>query len=166
MSSIFSTIKDFGIIDSVALIIILFFLIRGFRQGASGEIGSMLAWLLTGAFFFFGFSWIMEEIMSFSFLHKNPSAAHFMAFIITLFISVAIWFLLRKMLTDSIGLTIPTPFNEILGTFFGILKSILLIAFLCILGLFNPSKGESHRDLNDSTTVKLLHPIITKITQR
>jgi membrane protein required for colicin V production len=166
MSSIFSTIKDFGIIDSVALIIILFFLIRGFRQGASGEIGSMLAWLLTGAFFFFGFSWIMDEIMSFSFLHKNPSAAHFMAFIITLFISVAIWFLLRKMLTDSIGLTIPTPFNEILGTFFGILKSILLIAFLCILGLFNPSKGASHHDLSDSTTVKLLHPIITKITQR
>lgn len=166
MSSIFSIIKDFGVIDSVAIVIILFFLIRGFRQGASGEIGSMLAWLLTGAFFFFGFSWVMNEVMSFSFLHKNPSAAHFIAFIITLFISIAIWFLLRKMLTDSIGMTIPTPFNEILGTFFGAIKSILLIAFLCVLGMFNPSKGESNYYLKDSTTVKLLHPIITKITQR
>jgi uncharacterized membrane protein required for colicin V production len=166
MSSIFSTIKDFGIIDSVALVIILFFLIRGFRQGASGEIGSMLAWILTGAFFFFGFSWVMNEVMSFSFLHKNPSAAHSIAFIITLFVSVAIWFLLRKILTDAIGLTIPTPFNEMLGTFFGVLKSILLIAFLCVLGLFNPTKGESNYYVKDSTTVKLLHPIISKITQR
>lgn len=166
MSSIFSTIKDFGIIDSVALVIILFFLIRGFRQGASGEIGSMLAWILTGAFFFFGFSWVMNEVMSFSFLHKNPSAAHSIAFIITLFVSAAIWFLLRKILTDAIGLTIPTPFNEMLGTFFGVLKSILLIAFLCVLGLFNPTKGESNYYVKDSTTVKLLHPIISKITQR
>jgi membrane protein required for colicin V production len=165
MSSIFSTIKNFGVIDSVALVIMLFFLIRGFRQGASGEVGSMLAWLLTGAFFFFGFSWVMNEVMSFSFLHKNPSAAHSIAFIITLFVSVAIWFLLRKMLTDAIGMTIPTPFNEILGTFFGILKSILLIAFLCVLGLFNPTKVESNHYVKDSTTIKLLHPIIEKITQ-
>ena len=166
MSSIFSTIKDFGIIDSIALVIILIFLIRGFRQGASGEIGSMLAWVLTGAFFFFGFSWIMNEVMSFSFLHKNPNAAHSIAFIITLFIAVAIFFLLRKLLTDSIGMTIPTPFNEILGTFFGVLKAILLIALLCVLGMFNPSKEESHRDLNKSTTVRLLHPVIDKITHR
>ncbi|MEI7945062.1 MAG: CvpA family protein [bacterium] len=166
MSSIFTTIKDFGVIDSGALVIIIFFLIRGFRQGASGEIGSMLAWILTGAFFFYGFSWVMNEVQSFSFLHKNPNAAHSIAFIITLFVAVAIWFLLRKLLTDSIGLTIPTPFNEILGTFFGVLKSIFLIAFLCVLGMFNLSKEESHRDLNNSTTVRLLHPIITKITQR
>jgi uncharacterized membrane protein required for colicin V production len=166
MSSIFSTIKDFGVIDSVAIIIILYFVVRGFRQGASGETGSMLAWILTAAFFYFGFSWVMNEVMSFSFLHKNPGAAHFMAFIITLFVSIAIWFLSRKILTDAIGLTIPTPFNEILGTFFGVLKSIMLIAFLCVLGMFNPSKGDSHRDLNNSTTVKLLHPIIDKITQR
>lgn len=166
MSSIFSVIRDFGIIDSASLGIMIFFVVRGFRQGASGEIGSVLAWLITAAFFFFGFSYVMHEVMSFSFLQKNPSAAHFMAFIITLFVSIAIFFVLRKILTDSIGMTIPTPFNEILGTFFGVLKSILLIAFLCVCGTFNPGKGDSHTYLRDSATVKLLHPIISKVTQR
>lgn len=166
MSSIFSVIKDFGVIDSVAVLVVLFFLVRGFRLGASGEMGTMLAWVLTGAFFFFGFSLVMNEVMSFSFLHKNPQAAHFMAFIITLFISVAIWFVLRKILTDSIGLAIPTPFNEILGTFFGALKALLLIAFLCVCGMFNPKRGEVHSFMRDSATVKFLQPFISKVIQR
>lgn len=166
MSSIFSVIKDFGIIDSVALVLVIVFLVRGFRQGASGEMGSMLAWLLTGLFFYFGFSLIMEEVMSFSFLKKNPDAAHFMAFVITLFVSIAIFFLLRKVLTDSIGLTIPSPFNEILGTLFGVIKAILLIAFLCICGLFDPKHGEPSPYFRDSTTLKLLKPVISKITHR
>jgi len=166
MSSIFSVIKDFGIIDSVALLIVLFFIVRGFRLGASGEMGTMLAWLCTGAFFFFGFSLVMNEVMSFSFLHKNPHAAHLMAFIITLFVAIVIWFVLRKLLTDSIGLTIPTPFDEILGTFFGVLKAIMLIAFLCVCGMFNPQKGESRSFMRDSATVKLLEPFISKVIQR
>lgn len=165
MSSIFSVIKDYGIIDLASLGIMIFFVVRGFRQGASGEIGSVLAWLTTAAFFFFGFSFVMHEVMSFSFLQKNPSAAHFIAFIITLFVSIAIFFVLRKILTDSIGMTIQTPFNEILGTFFGVLKSILLIAFLCVCGTFNAGKGDSHAYLRDSVAVKLLYPIISKVTQ-
>ena len=166
MSSIFSVIKNFGVVDSVALLVVLFFLVRGFRLGASGEMGGMLAWVLTGAFFFFGFSLVMNEVMSFSFLHKNPQAAHFMSFILTLFISIAIWFILRKILTDAIGLTIPSPFNEILGTFFGLLKAILLIAFLCVCGMFNPQKGETRIFMKDSSTVKLLQPFISKVIQR
>jgi membrane protein required for colicin V production len=166
MSSIFSAIKDFGIIDSVALALIIFFLIRGFKQGAAGVTGSMVAWLLTGLFFYFGFSFVMGEILSFSFLKRNPDAAHLMAFVITLFISIALFFFLRKVLTDSIGLTIPSPFNEILGAFFGLLKSLLLIAFICICGLFDPKKGEPNPYFRDSITVKLLNPVISKITQR
>ena len=164
MSSIVSIIKNMGIIDSVALVIIIFFLVQGFRRGASGEMGSMLAWLLTGAFFFFGFSLVMNEVMSFSFLQKNPNAAHFIAFIITLFVSIAIWFFVRKVLTDAIGLTIPTPFDEILGAFFGALKAILLVAFLCVCGMFDSKNGET-RTFGDSKTVQLLNPIVSKITQ-
>ena len=166
MSSIFSVIRDFGIIDSVALGIMIFFVVRGFRQGASGEIGSVLAWLITAAFFFFGFSFVSQEVMSLAVLQKNASAAQSIAFILTLSISIGIFFVSRKLLTDSIGMTIPTPFNEILGTFFGALKSVLLIAFLCACGTFNPGKGDSHAYLRDSSTVKLLHPIISKVTQR
>ncbi len=166
MSSIFGIIKDIGIIDSVSLVVILFFLVRGFRNGASGEVGSMLAWLSAAAFFFFGFSFVMNEVRSFSFLHNKPNAAHTIAFIITLFSSVAIWFVLRKILADSIAMTIPTPFNEILGTFFGVLKAILLITFLCVCGMFDSKKGETRTYLRDSTTIKLLNPIVSKITQR
>lgn len=165
MSSIFSIIKNIGIIDSVALVIVVYFLVRGFRRGASGEMGSMVAWVLTGAFFFFGFALVMKEVLSFSFLHSNPNAAHFVAFVITLFVSIAIFFFLRKILTDAIGLTIPSPFDEILGTFFGVLKAILLIAFLCVCGMFDSKKGELNTYLKDSTTIQLLNPIVSKIIQ-
>jgi uncharacterized membrane protein required for colicin V production len=103
--------------------------------------------------------------MSFSFLHNNPNAAHTIAFLITLFVSIALWFILRKVLTDSIAMTIPSPFDEILGTFFGVLKAILLIAFVCACGMFDSKKGEMRTYLRDSTTVRLLNPIISKITQ-
>jgi uncharacterized membrane protein required for colicin V production len=166
MSSIFSIIKEIGVVDSVALVVMLFFLVAGFRNGASGEVGSMLAWLITAAFFFFGFSFVQSEVMSFSFLHNNPNAAHTIAFLITLFVSIALWFILRKVLTDSIGMTIPTPFDEILGTFFGALKAILLIAFLCVCGMFDSKKGETRFYLKESTAIKLLNPVISKITQR
>jgi uncharacterized membrane protein required for colicin V production len=119
---------------------ILFFIVQGFRKGASGEVGCMLAWVFTGLTFYFGSSYIMEEILSFSFLRSNPDAAQFMSFIITLFVSIIIFFVLRKLLTDSISTTVPTPFNEILGTFFGVVK--------------------------DSITIKLLQPVITKILHR
>jgi uncharacterized membrane protein required for colicin V production len=165
MSSIFSIIKNIGVIDSAALVVVVYFLVCGFRRGASGEMGSMLAWLLTGAFFFFGFALVMKEVLSFSFLHNNPNAAHFVAFIITLFVSIAIWFFLRKILTDAIGLTIPTPFDEILGSFFGAIKAILFIAFLCVCGMFDAKKGESHTYLKDSTTIQLLNPIVSTIIQ-
>lgn len=165
MGSIFNIIKEIGVIDSVSLVVILYFLVRGFRNGASGEVGSMLAWLSAAAFLFFGFSFIMNEVMAFRLLHQNPNAAHAIAFIITLFASVVIWLVLRKVLTDSIAMTIPSPFDEILGTFFGVLKAILLIAFLCACGMFDSKKGEMRTYLRDSTTVRLLNPIISKITQ-
>lgn len=166
ISSIFSTVRDFGIIDSVAILVVLFFLVQGFRKGASGEVGCFLAWVLTGLTFYFGSSYIMEEILSFSFLRSNPDAAQFMSFIITLFVSIVIFFVLRKLLTDSISTTVPTPFNEILGTFFGVVKALLLIAFLCIVGLFDPKKGNPHPYVKDSITIKLLQPVITKILHR
>jgi uncharacterized membrane protein required for colicin V production len=166
MSSIFSVIRDFGIIDTVAVLVILYFLIQGFRQGASGEVGCMLAWILTGLAFYFGSSYIMEEIMSFSFLRSNPDAAQFMSFIINLFVSIIVFFVLRKLLTDSISTTVPTPFNEILGTFFGIVKALLLITFICVVGLFDPKKGSPHPYVRDSTTIKVLHPIISKMLHR
>jgi uncharacterized membrane protein required for colicin V production len=166
MSSIFSVIRDFGIIDSVAVLVILYFLVQGFRQGASGEVGCMLAWVLTGLAFYFGSSYIMEEVMSFSFLRSNPDAAQFMSFIINLFVSIIVFFILRKLLTDSISTTVPTPFNEILGTFFGIVKALLLITFICVVGLFDPKKGNPHPYVRDSTTIKVLHPIIAKILHR
>jgi membrane protein required for colicin V production len=166
ISSIFSVVRDFGIIDSVAIIIILFFLVQGFRSGASGEVGCMLAWVLTGLTFYFGSAYIMDEINSFSFLRNNPDAAQFMSFIITLFVSIIIFLVLRRVLTDSISTTVPTPFNEILGTLFGIVKAILLIAFLCIVGLFDPKKGTPHPYVKDSTTIKILQPIITQVLHR
>jgi uncharacterized membrane protein required for colicin V production len=166
MSSIFSVIRDFGIIDSAAILVILYFLVQGFRQGASGEVGCMLAWVLTGLAFYFGSSYIMQEIMSFSFLRSNPDAAQFMSFIINLFVSIIVFFVLRKLLTDSISTTVPTPFNEILGTFFGIVKALLLITFICVVGLFDPKKGSPHPYVKDSTTIKVLHPIIAKILHR
>ena len=166
MSSIFSIIREIGVVDSVAIVVMILFLVSGFRNGASGEVGSMLAWLITAAFFFFGFSFVMSEVMSFSFLHNNPNAAHSIGFLVTLFVSIAIWFILRKVLTDSIGMAIPTPFDEILGTFFGALKAILLIAFLCVCGMFDSKNGETRFYLKDSITIKLLNPVISKITQR
>jgi uncharacterized membrane protein required for colicin V production len=166
MSSIFSVIRDFGIIDTAAILVILYFIVQGFRKGASGEVGCLLAWVLTALAFYFGSSYIMEEIMSFSFLRSNPDAAQFMSFIITLFVSIIIFFVLRKLLTDSISTTVPTPFNEILGTFFGVVKAILLITFICILGLFDPKKGNPHPYVKDSTTIKILHPVIAKILHR
>jgi len=166
MSSIFSVVRDFGVIDSVAILVILYFLVQGFRRGASGEVGCMLAWVLTGLTFYFGSSYIMEEINSFSFLRSNPDAAQFMSFIITLFVSIIIFFVLRKVLTDSISTSVPTPFNEILGTFFGILKALLLITFVCIVGLFDPKKGTPHPYVRDSTTIKILHPLIKQVLHR
>lgn len=166
ISSIFSVVRDFGIIDSVAIIIVLFFLVQGFRKGASGEVGCMLAWVFTGLTFYFGSSYIMDEINSFSFLRNNPDAAQFMSFILTLFVSIIIFFILRKLLTDSISTTVPTPFNEILGVLFGFIKAILLIAFICIVGLFDPKKGTPHPYVKDSTTIKILQPIITQVLHR
>jgi len=166
ISSIFSVIRDFGVIDTAAVIIILYFLVQGFRSGASGEVGCMLAWVLTALTFYFGSSYIMDEVLSFSFLRSNPDAAQFMSFIITLFVSIIIFFVLRKLLTDSISTSIPTPFNEILGTLFGITKALLLIAFLCIVGLFDPKKGTPHPYVKDSQTIKILHPIIKQVLHR
>ena len=77
---------------------------------------------------------------------------------------LAVWFGISRILTDSIWLAIPQPFDTLLGGVIGGVKGFVLVAILCTLGLLNPREKARSRFQEESVTVQKFAPLLEHFT--
>ena len=156
--------KDLGLWDFLALGALAFLVIRGFIRGGSGEIGRLVGVLAGAAVGYFGFTPTVRVVLSAQMFNANPYAGRMIVFILLLVVCLAVWFGISRILTDSIRLAIPQPFDTLLGGVIGGVKAFVLVAILCTLGLLNPREKARSRFQEESVTVQKFAPLLEHFT--
>lgn len=164
MTSISKTLETIGWVDGMAILVIVFLIVRGFLRGCSGELGRLIALCTAAAVGYFGFTPLFQAAKSIQFLKTHPETAHLIVVIAAFVVCIALWLGLKTLLAESIKLAIPQPFDSILGGVFGGIKALIFVAVLCTLGLMNPAQGGRRWFSHNSMTVDQLSPVIQRIT--
>jgi len=156
--------KEFGLLDFLALGALAFLVIRGFIRGGSGEIGRLVGVLSGVSVGYFGFTPIARMVLSAQMFSTNPYAGRMIVFILVLVVCLAVWFAVSRLLTDSIRLAIPQPFDTLLGGVIGGVKAFVVVAVLCTLGLLNPREKARSQFQEESVTVQKIAPLLEHFT--
>jgi len=163
MQNALNIVKDIGWIDGIVLLVIVYLLIRGFVRGASGELSSLISFCAMAALFVFGFAPLQQMMKASAFLSGYPQASRFVAFILIAVAAVALWLLLRKLLSHSIGLVLPKPFDHVLGGIFGGISAVIFVALLCAGGLLSATENAQQQAASRSVFIEKLRPLLSKL---
>ena len=164
MQNLLNTVKGIGWIDGLVLLLILFLLIRGFVRGASGELSSLISFCAMAVFFIFGFPPLLGKLKAVAFLADYPQASRFIAIILILVATIALWLLSRKLLAHSITLILPKLFDHVLGGIFGGISAVILVILLCACGFLSATENAQQQVAKRSVVIEKLSPLISKIT--
>jgi uncharacterized membrane protein required for colicin V production len=159
-----SALKEMAWVDLLALGACTVLMVAGFVRGCSGEIGRLVALGGAVALGGFGFGPLSQMILSAPLFGATPYAARLVAYILLFVVCVALWLLLRRVLSDAISLVLNQPFDAILGGIIGGVKAFILIAVLCAFGFLNPNEAARTRFQHDSLTARHLAPFLERIT--
>ena len=163
MQNLLDIVKGIGWIDWLVLLMIAYLIIRGFARRASGELSGLISSIAMALFFIFGFPPLLNKLKAFPFLSDYPQASRFIALILIVVGTIALWLLSRNVLARSISLVLPKLFDHILGGIFGSIKAVILVIVLCACGFLSSTENARLHAAKRSVVIEKLAPLISKI---
>ncbi len=156
--------KEAGLWDYLIFAGVAFFVIRGFVRGCSGEMARLVGTVTAAAVGYFGFAPIANLVLANNLFDGNEYAGRLVVFILMAVLCIAIWFGFSYFLSEALSLAIAQPFDALVGGVIGGVKAIVLVAVLVTLGLLNPKAETRDRIKSQSSTTRLLAPVLQHIT--
>lgn len=127
-------------IDIVILIVAVFFIIRGIKNGLIIELASLIS-IFAGAYIAMYFSWNLEKIMRSS-LDIQFEYTHAVAFIIIFIIVLILVKFVAKFISKTVDFTPLVVVNKTSGALFGLFKALFLLSILFyVLNVFDKSES-------------------------
>ncbi|MDD4102579.1 MAG: CvpA family protein [Kiritimatiellae bacterium] len=155
--------KNISAVDWLTFGIAAFMVLRGFRNGCSGEIGRLIGVLAAAAAGFFGFTPVSRAVFSAGILGANQQAGRLIVFIIMLVACFSIWLFVSRLLADGIKLVLRQPFDTVVGGVIGGIKAFVLIAVVSMFEIMQPKKTDSQVTAEKSITTQKMSPLIKRI---
>jgi uncharacterized membrane protein required for colicin V production len=127
---------DFNLIDIVALLYIIYSVVRGWKRGLSGELARLISLAIIVIFGWQGYAPLGEKLGEVTRL-SEPSS-RFAGFFIAIFLATVTMVLLRLILRNIMEFTFKGPLERVGGMVAGGLRSGFLIAAIVIAASLTP----------------------------
>lgn len=120
-------------LDIILAVFLCFGLVKGVKNGFFVELASLVS-MLVGIFMSIKFSYLMKGLLEDHYPSWNPKVVQVAAFALTFVLVIVAISMLAKVFTSMANFASLGIFNKILGGFFGLLKTVLMLSIL--LNLF------------------------------
>ena len=149
------------LIDIVLAVVLIFAIIKGFRNGFFVELASLIS-IMLGIYLAIRFSFVTK-----SFLEKevswNAKTIQVAAFAITFIIVIIVVSYLAKAFTSIANFATLGFLNNFLGAFLGLLRTILVVSVLLnLIQKINFENSFLSKEMKDKST---LYPIVQEVSK-